>query len=605
MAYSIRSKILLSGGIPVFVAVLTYLAIAQRIFKEDKRTQIFESSRYTVDKLSEDYETGITRILERLEVLARLSAKSGNDLKTAQILMDQEKRFLLFQLVLEKDGKTRVIRELKAQTNLDRLGIDIVRLKTPEMMKSSAVPSDKGVVVENRSMGGEVIYWFYIPVNVPQLHSDQKVSVRLFFEGSLWQKKFERHQGYTEFYALTQDGKVFGHPDRVKVLSRADGVQVFSPRLLQVQEGARQKGTLEIENKKYLYFAHKTSLAGLTVLAVTDENIALSAGRILLEKAALLSLIIITFVVFLSMVFAESIGQPIARLVAATHRIAAGDLDTTIRIRTGDEIEALGTAFNQMAQDLKTQRERENQYMLRISEQYEALLTEQRLAEVGRLARSIGHEFGNILQPLLARLEILQEKAQQKSDPEDKTLIQEMIEATEMGARICKDLLSLSREHQTTRDPLVRVLPEELFNKALRLLKHDLKRKDAQVMMNVEPGIELHVQEQRILQVLLNLITNSLHAMSDGEKIELQAKKIGTEIQLSVTDTGKGISPENLKRLFEPLFTTKGERGNGLGLCTCRDIVEDNHGKIKIESELGRGTQVFIWFPAQVQSQAA
>jgi signal transduction histidine kinase len=98
-------------------------------------------------------------------------------------------------------------------------------------------------------------------------------------------------------------------------------------------------------------------------------------------------------------------------------------------------------------------------------------------------------------------------------------------------------------------------------------------------------------------QVFQNLITNAVQAMPGGGEVRIDARPAADFIEISVTDTGEGISPENMNKLFQPLFTTKA-KGIGLGLVVCRNLVEANGGKIEVESRPEKGTIFTVRLPA-------
>jgi len=101
----------------------------------------------------------------------------------------------------------------------------------------------------------------------------------------------------------------------------------------------------------------------------------------------------------------------------------------------------------------------------------------------------------------------------------------------------------------------------------------------------------------RLGQVLLNLAKNALQAMPEGGSLRITASASGKGIIITVSDTGHGISPEHLTRIFEPFYTTKA-RGTGLGLALCKKVVEEHDGNISVKSVVGQGTSVSLSFPA-------
>ena len=248
-------------------------------------------------------------------------------------------------------------------------------------------------------------------------------------------------------------------------------------------------------------------------------------------------------------------------------------------------------------------RGREKSYVSKIQAQQTTLVDQERLAAIGRLARSVGHEFGNVLQPVLTQLEVAKERIQAGESEAVSDMIDQMIEAVQLGARITQDLLVFSREtHETLSanekaQPLPTIDISDPIEKSLRLLNHELKRKDIQVNLSVQGLNSVRGQEARLVQVFVNLFINAIHAMKDGGSLTIQARTEDSYSVIRVKDNGTGISGENLGKIFEPLFTTKGASGNGLGLTVCKQIIEEYRGSLQISSQIDVGTEITIRLP--------
>jgi signal transduction histidine kinase len=236
-------------------------------------------------------------------------------------------------------------------------------------------------------------------------------------------------------------------------------------------------------------------------------------------------------------------------------------------------------------------RERERAHLKMIKDQQAALVAQEQIAIVGRLARNVGHDLGNILQHVLSKLE-----ASRSLPAEEK---EDVLEGVELGAAICRDLMTFGRA-EGDRGPVARVLLSAPIQKALRLLRHELKRKELAVALEIDETVECRGQETRLLQVFANLLTNAIQAMSGPGELRIRAWKDAEGSAFAeIIDSGCGIAAENLEKVFEPLFTTKGEDGNGLGLAVCKKIVESYRGTLVIESRVGRGTTVRMRFPSR------
>jgi signal transduction histidine kinase len=171
------------------------------------------------------------------------------------------------------------------------------------------------------------------------------------------------------------------------------------------------------------------------------------------------------------------------------------------------------------------------------------------------------------------------------------------LEAAELGAAVCRNLLTFAVGEQAV-DDVKEVKVSLAFEKAQRLLRQELKRKGIQVRASLAAEAVVRANEARIVQVFLNLLLNAVQAMSDGGELSVTIAANGPRgARVEIRDNGAGIHHEHLPRVFEPLFTTKGPAGNGIGLGVCKSIVEDYGGTITIESRHGSGTAVRITFP--------
>ena len=139
----------------------------------------------------------------------------------------------------------------------------------------------------------------------------------------------------------------------------------------------------------------------------------------------------------------------------------------------------------------------------------------------------------------------------------------------------------------------------ELTDEAVDLVKKEAKNKGTEIITDIDPSTAtIWSDPYKLRQVLINLITNAVHATGTGGKISIILENKGDDVALTVRDTGQGIPRENLKKIFEPFFSTKppGE-GTGLGLFVCRSIIEKLGGEMEVESKIGHGTSFCIRLP--------
>ncbi|MCB0182966.1 MAG: PAS domain-containing protein, partial [Caldilineaceae bacterium] len=237
------------------------------------------------------------------------------------------------------------------------------------------------------------------------------------------------------------------------------------------------------------------------------------------------------------------------------------------------------------------------------------LLHVQKMDAVGRLAGGVAHDFNNILTVIMSYSELV--LLQVKQDPRLRARVEEIKKAAEKATRLTRQLLMFSRSES--------VAPRLLdMNRLILDIESMLERligEHIELTIHLDPTISaIKADAGQLEQVLLNLVVNSRDAMPEGGTVDVTTRRIvfghrkrlphpemqpGTYVELSVCDTGCGMSQEIQKRIFEPFFTTKGPgKGTGLGLSTVFGIVKQNRGFIDVKSEVGEGTTFRIFFPA-------
>lgn len=219
-----------------------------------------------------------------------------------------------------------------------------------------------------------------------------------------------------------------------------------------------------------------------------------------------------------------------------------------------------------------------------------------RLAAVGEMAASVAHELNNPLAALSMRLEMILDRAE-PDDPNLRTwrLMQGEVERM---SRLVSNLLAFGR--RKTAGASRASLREEVVQ-TMDLIGFHLARRNVTLHEEVEVGLpEVRIDPQQVRQVVLNLVTNAADALPSGGRVTIRARRVTRDgeagVVLEVVDGGVGIPPEHLARVTEAFFTTKPEgRGTGLGLPICRRILQENGGRMEIESTVGVGTTVRVW----------
>jgi two-component system, NtrC family, sensor kinase len=226
------------------------------------------------------------------------------------------------------------------------------------------------------------------------------------------------------------------------------------------------------------------------------------------------------------------------------------------------------------------------------------LIQSSKLAAVGTFASGIAHEFNNLLGSMLGHAEL----GHQADEVQEKDHSLEVIsQACRRGRSITRGLLTFARrqEHQRMLADITDAIDETLM-----LVELDLRKSRITIVRQIEPVSLTYCDLGQISQVVLNFITNARDAMNpQGGTLTIGLRERQGQIELSVSDTGAGIPPELLDKIFEPFVTTKGSLGGsqtpgtGLGLSVSYGIVKEHGGVINVESEIGRGTTMLVRLP--------
>lgn len=285
-----------------------------------------------------------------------------------------------------------------------------------------------------------------------------------------------------------------------------------------------------------------------------------------------------------TMVIARRTTSPIVELSEHTRRVAGGDLEARIAIRTGDELEQLGDDFNRMTQELAHNRAQ--------------IIAAEKDSAWREMSRQIAHDIKNPLTPIQLSVDLMQRAKEERSPKFD-----EIFERTlETITRQVDHLREIASDfHALTGDPRQR--PEAFDLAALVgevLALHDAYAQELGI--EVESSLEPHgvyLDRSLLRRVIVNLVSNAFEAMPDGGRFEIRLDRVGDRVRLEMRDTGVGLSDEIREHLFEPYFTTR-SHGTGLGLAIAKRVIDEMDGSIELipmQDEAG-GTLARIVLPS-------
>jgi PAS domain S-box-containing protein len=342
------------------------------------------------------------------------------------------------------------------------------------------------------------------------------------------------------------------------------------------------------------------NLTGYTVAELTKLNVGAFLDKDSLTTAALIK----------NRLFArEKIEQPYSqRLVKRDGTEAFLKLTTTLLMKEGKP-----SGFLHIARDVTEEKRMQDQLALayrhlnesheRLKESQEQLIQAEKLSSLGQLSASIAHEVNNPLSGILTYDQLLIKKTREGTlNPETALdylgkMEKELIRCT----RLIRNLLDFARQSP----PSFRAVNiNEVMTRAYELASHAAKLQHIQVVTELDATVPTITADfDQLQQVCTNLILNSIQAMPENGVITLRTLANVTDVMMQVSDTGSGISPENVTKLFTPFFTTKREvKGVGLGLAVSYGIVQRHKGKIEVQSRLGKGTTISVRLPLNTKS---
>jgi len=284
------------------------------------------------------------------------------------------------------------------------------------------------------------------------------------------------------------------------------------------------------------------------------------------------------------MVFRASniITSPIADMIDVIRRVKRGKLDERMQISGEDELAEMAGAFNRMTEIIRRNRD------------IEANLAQQgKMASLGVLSSGVAHEINNPLGVILGYAGYLEGKMNE-DDPNYK-YIHEIKRESKRCKKIVQDLLSYAR---TPRPTLETTDLNDLLQQIVDFAANHTDMRNVTITTEFAVGIpKIELDGDQMRQVAINLILNAGGAMPEGGKLSIKTEPVPDQrVRISFCDSGCGIPTESLDKIFEPFYTTK-ERGTGLGLAITKQIIDQHHGEILIDSVIGQGTCVTVTLP--------
>ncbi|HZV33068.1 MAG TPA: ATP-binding protein [Verrucomicrobiae bacterium] len=357
---------------------------------------------------------------------------------------------------------------------------------------------------------------------------------------------------------------------------------------------------LMLNDEHYLCRAgHFSSLNGdkamgyLLLSSYEDSWIALRATQQMLLAAGVLGIGISGVIVWLLL---RRITWPLRHLRNCAEAVGRGDYSRRVEVFSRDECGELATAFNKMTQNVKNSRDELEKTVETLKSTQHQLIQSEKLSGIGEFVAGVAHELNNPLTSVMGFSELLQ----QSDLPEQQRRYLDVIfKSAKRCQKIVQSLLSFARRHAPERKV---VCVNEIVESAIEILQYQMRTSNIEVVTQLDPHLPAtELDPHQMQQVFLNIINNARQAMEGrpvAGRLRVSSEAVENYVRIIFQDNGPGIPPENLKRIFNPFFTTKEVgKGTGLGLSLCYGIISEHGGTITPYSTYGEGATFVVELP--------
>jgi nitrogen fixation/metabolism regulation signal transduction histidine kinase len=565
---SLRARLILGAALVAVIPLAVAMALMSQRIQATVRAQAAERLTAVLGILQSQVGEDARAIQEKVAILARdpdtrrlylVPSASGRDL--AEHLAEQQ--FLLgLDLLVIADSSGRVVADAAtAPSALARAG----RAPFP----AGALDRVRGTGLALERVPGDSA--LVLAAAAPILYQGEPVG--LVRGGTMLDARFLARLGRTSGVHLVL------HDERGEAAAGTlpRGAVAPSPRL----EGAER---VSLAGRSHLAQSlaidvgsgPRAWLTGLASTGAADETIAA-----LRWTSLLLGLLGVGLAIALGALWSRQVSRPVERLAGFSERIARGEWDEPLALHSVRELETLVEALERMRSDLRGYRER--------------LVASERQAAWSQMARKVAHEIKNPLTPIAISIADLKRSHDQRR-PDFPEILDQAVRTVSEEVETLKRLLNEFSEFGRFPAPAFAACRVRDLAADLRTLYGRDVEAGRLAVAGPEGDPSLRADRGQLRQALVNLVKNGLEAVEQGGRVEVAMRPAGGALEITVADTGAGLSEEQRANLFVPGFTTK-THGSGLGLTIVERVVGDHGGTIAVESAAGRGTTFRIRLP--------
>jgi len=515
--FPIRTKLVLLMSGMVIAATVAYLALAIRVFRDDKTTLIYELNASTVKTLAAETDTTLRKIADKIQLLTR----GHRDASWTRMVLESEPDLVSYTLYENHSG-WKPTQQLRNPDFLKLYGLkveDTARLREQFPIPFEKVISRKMLVMNSTVPGGAPILTVAMAFEFRDggagklaiATADLRMDRLLTLLGG---------RGVATAFLVDSEGRILAHPDPARTLSREQLVGHPIVREAVDSKIAFQMKRYEWKGVSWLGAYAVSAAGGIRVISQIEEGQAFRAARKLIQKTALFALAVITASLLLTGMMARTFTKPLLILVAATERLARWQFGQSIHVKTKDEIGDLARAFNSMASDLQAQhaqleagraelelKVKERTATLeaqkkQLAESQDALMRTTRLASLGELAGAAAHEVLNPVNNMNIRVERMSKQITGQ-ESEDVKLLAEIVLAWKKTL-VAGGMAALEQELKKPAND-GKTLGEEDIGNLAAIVQDELKR-----MMERKEDLDFLAKEM----IRITRIVNNMRALS-------------------------------------------------------------------------------------------
>lgn len=586
----IRYKLLAASLIMTTVVVGLITFTMAKLFHDDKKVYIHDLTSTMIVNAAQETRGLLKGYQERLQFFARLMVNNKLSTEVKNELLEEifiDFPNLLSVTVIDKHNKrvTLYDPDVLKVAGIAKSDMEAHRILHPLPIEEIL----KGKVFIRNSTITKKLPSFTMAISYA---ADQQkpIIIAAMININEILSTYRRFSGFTAF-VLDSEYNLFSHSNPKLILNPLKVID------LSVLIGVKNEQSLGV-TKEYIQgniemiggFAD-VGIGGLLAVINIPKTAAFLTARSLLENLMVVALILLLVTVFISLIWSYRITRPLVRLTKAAYKVGEGDFDVNVSVSSSDEIAELTISFNNMATGLQERDEK-------LKRANNLLIQSEKMSAFGQISAGIAHEVKNPLTGILGYTQLAMRKLDE-NDPLMRNL--KIIEKeTQRTKSIIENLMQFARSENTELELIdVNIAIEH----ATTIVDHQLGINQVTISNKLDSNLPLIMgNSNQLEQVIMNLVINAQQAITaTGSSGKVFIKTVYTndnKLEIRVSDSGPGISPDIQKKLFEPFFTTKraGE-GTGLGLSVSYGIIQAHHGNIRIKSSLGHGTIFIITLP--------